>query len=249
MIRIAICDDSIASIEEVYNLVCQYACAHPENEFSVRRFHSVYDMLECIEDKTRHFNIYLLDILMPLLNGLDLGMQIRKTNAHAAIIYLTSTREYAFESFKTNPAGYLVKPVEREALFPILDRVCGQIEHMEDSIVLVRAKDGLISVRFNQIVYMEYVRHTIIFHLINGSTVCSMVMRESFTSFERNHVYGPRFIRPHASYIVNMDYAQSMTNTKFVLKGGEVPISKRVYAQVKRRYMEYMLSRNEVSVL
>ena len=162
MIRIAICDDDITSIDEIYRFVCAYASTHPTIEFAVRRFHSVYDILECLESKARNFNIYLLDILMPILNGIELGMQIRKSDAHAAIVYLTSSQEYALESFKTNPAGYLVKPVKQEAIFALLDRLCGQFERLKDSQVLVRTKDGLVNLHFHQIfLFSHYIKHSI----------------------------------------------------------------------------------------
>lgn len=250
MIRIAICDDDITSIEEIYGLVCAYASTHPTSEFVVRRFHSVYDLLECLESRARSFDIYMLDVLMPILNGIELGMEIRKNDAHAAIVYLTNSQEYALESFRANPAGYMVKPVTREALFTMMDRISAQLERTKDSQVLVRTKDGLVNIRFHQIVYAEYVRHAIAFHLANGATVTSMVMRDSFADFEEKHLEDKRFIRPHASYIVNMDYVKSLTSAKFVLiDDSEVPISKRVHAQVKREYMDYMLTKSEVSLL
>ena len=128
MIRIAICDDDIPTLESVYTLVKAYADAHPEIEFLIRRFHSVYDLLECLENRERNFHVYLLDILMPLLNGIELGVQIRKNDMHAAIIYLTTSPEYALDSFQVSPSTYLIKPVEKDSLFTALDRCCGQIQ-------------------------------------------------------------------------------------------------------------------------
>lgn len=250
MFRIAICDDDIPTLESVYKLVKAYADAHPETEFLIRRFHSVYDLLECLESRERNFHIYLLDILMPLLNGIELGVQIRKNDMHAAILYLTTSPEYALESFKASPVTYLIKPVEQEPLFAALDRCRSQLQQTMDTHVLVRVKDGLTNIRFYQIVYAEYLRHAIVFHLSGGRTVQSMVLRESFTAFAQKYLADPRFIRPHASYIVNMDYVQALTANDFELTdGSSIPISRRVYSQIKKMYMDYLLTGNEVSLL
>ena len=116
--------------------------------------------------------------------------------------------------------------------------------------MLVRVKDGLTNIRFYQIVYFEYLRQTIVFHLTGGQKVTSMVLRESFTSFAQRYLADARFVRPHAAYIVNMDYVQSLTASGFELTDGStIPISKRVYSQVKKLYIDYLLSGNEVSLL
>lgn len=250
MIRIAICDDDIHSLEDIYLKVNQYATEHPETDFFVRRFHSVYDLLECLDSERCTFHIYLLDIVMPLLNGIEVGLQIRKSDTHAVIIYLTLSPEFALESFKTSPLSYLIKPIGQQELSSALTRAIDQLQHTLESQVLVRTKEGLTNILFNQILYVEYQRHSIVFHLSGNRTVSSMVLRESFTTFFENYLSDPRFLRPHASYAVNMDHVQSLTSSCFELKDGtQVPVSKRIHTQVKRKYMDYLLSRNEVSLL
>lgn len=250
MIRIAICDDDIGNLEYCYRLASEYATAHSEREFFLRRFQSAYDMVECLESRASNFHVYILDILMPMLNGIELGAEIRKNDAHAVIVYLTSSPDFALESFKTSPANYLVKPVTREVLFDTLDRVCGQLQDTTKGYILLRTKDGMINVRLHQIIYAEYARHAITLHLVDGRSLTSMVLRESFTSLANKYLSDPRFIRPHSSFIVNMDHVWALTPASFELADGlTIPISKRVLSQVRRQYMDYLTSKNEVSIL
>jgi DNA-binding NarL/FixJ family response regulator len=56
-------------------------------------------------------DIILLDISMPLLNGLDAARQLRKLVPESRLIFLTmhATPTYATEAFKVGAAGYLIK--------------------------------------------------------------------------------------------------------------------------------------------
>lgn len=56
-------------------------------------------------------DIVLLDISMPLLNGLDAARQLTKLVPESKLIFLTmhATPTYATEAFKAGAAGYLIK--------------------------------------------------------------------------------------------------------------------------------------------
>ena len=56
-------------------------------------------------------DIILLDISMPLLNGLDAARQLRKLVPESKLIFLTmhATPTYATEAFKAGASGYLIK--------------------------------------------------------------------------------------------------------------------------------------------
>lgn len=250
MVRIAICDDDIRTLEEIYAMVNRYVEAHVDTAFFVRRFHSSYDLLECLENPQRCFHIYLLDIVMPLFNGLDVGRQIRAIDHHAVIIYLTTSGEFALESFSVAPMQYLMKPVTYEKLEPVLQSAMERVHQSVEANVLVRIKDGLYNLRYCQIVYLEYINHTIVFHLVDGQILSSMAIRESFSSYISTYMDDPRFIKPHASYLVNMDHVQSLIGNEFIMVGGtNLPISKRMISQVKRRFIDYITQKGDLAAL
>ena len=62
------------------------------------------------------YDLYLLDILMPCLSGIDLAQKVRERGENSEILFLTVTREYAVEAFAVKASGYLVKPVRRKTL-------------------------------------------------------------------------------------------------------------------------------------
>jgi DNA-binding LytR/AlgR family response regulator len=87
--------------------------------------------------------------------------------------------------------------------------------------------------------------HTMTYHLTTGKTLTTMVLRESFTDFTEKYLRDPRFIKPHASFVLNMDQVQVMSTKEFEMVDGEaVPISKRAYTQVRKQFMDYILLRH-----
>ncbi len=250
MIRIAVCDDEINTLEGIGHMILEYAHANPQLGITLRRFHSAYDLLECQDSREQSFHIYFLDILMPLMDGIEVGRQIRKMDDQAIIIYLTASADYALDSFKVSPFQYLVKPIDRNKLFGVLEKACTKIKLATDAKVLVRVKGGLACILYHQICFIEYMNHTMTYHLTNGKTLTTMVIRESFTDFTEKYLQDMRFIKPHASFVLNMDYVQVMTSKDFEMMGGEtVPISKRAYTQVRKQFMEYMLTKNTDTVM
>ena len=78
-------------------------------------FTNATDLLETIP--VHHFDLLLLDILMPGITGMDAAREIRQTNSTIPIIFLTSSSEYAVESYRVNAADYLLKPLDADKLF------------------------------------------------------------------------------------------------------------------------------------
>lgn len=56
-------------------------------------------------------DLILLDIGMPLLNGIEVARQIKRTNPHVKLIFVTmqADREYVREAFEAGASGYVLK--------------------------------------------------------------------------------------------------------------------------------------------
>ena len=63
-------------------------------------------------------DLILIDVWMPLLNGLDAGGQIKKTLSTAKLVYLTMNPdpEVAAEAFARGASGYLLKTCDAEEM-------------------------------------------------------------------------------------------------------------------------------------
>ena len=118
--NIAICDDDNQCSGMLNILLKEYASRKNITNLSVSIYTDGHDLLDALqEDKS--FDVCILDIVMPAVSGIDLGIKLREIGYNGIIIYLTSSREHALDSYKVKAFNYILKPVIPEELFSTLD--------------------------------------------------------------------------------------------------------------------------------
>jgi Response regulator of the LytR/AlgR family len=183
------------------------------------------------------FDLIVLDILMPGMTGIEVAEQIRKTNNGCKIIFLTSSPEFAVNSYKVDAFYYLLKPLQKQELLSILDKALISIQEEQSKSVVIKGKSGLTRIPIHMIMYVESVKHTLNFHLRGGETTsCYAKMAE----FREYLLADGRFVQCHQSFIVNMSLIAQINNQYFVMQDKTlIPISRTLYPQVKKSYIGY----------
>lgn len=241
MLQIAICDDQIQELNEVTTLLAEYARLHPEAALELRPFQSGHILLEYIRAQGS-FPIYLLDVMMPDLDGLALGAVIREDDPDAVIIYFTSSPDYAVDSFSVQASGYLLKPIERATLFAQLDRVLNKLS-WEQGVLTMKTRDRVSLIRPSDIRYVEGTNHTAIFYLSRERTVTA-TKRGSFHEAVAPLLNDERFLRVGTSFLVNMLYVDSMEQGCFLMQeGGKILIPRLKRRDVQKQFLEFILKR------
>lgn len=245
MIRIAVCDDMRAELEEILQIIRTYADRHPAREIQVQAFSAPYALMSTVENG-QHHDIYILDIVMPHISGIELGRRIRAHNSACAIIFCTVTPEYALESYCVQAQNYLVKPIRPAALIQSLERALTQLDHEHAAGIRVHTPQGQSFLPFYQIVYLELSERRILFHLTGGETVRTLLLRGSFEVALADLLAQPRFLQPHKSFVVNMEHIARQQSDSLVLDSGDrVPISVRRRSAVLRQYFNYLALRQK----
>ena len=163
MIKIAFCDDDLSVLNDLQILLDQYRVTHNQVlEYSA--FHSPLDLLAAIERGLR-FDILFLDILMPGQNGIETAEEIRKYDNNVKIIFLSSSREFAVQSYHVSAFFYQLKPILEESLFRVMDSVLEVCEKEQTSSLILRCKTGITRVEPRQIEYCEVLHRTLFIHL------------------------------------------------------------------------------------
>lgn len=241
MLRIAICDDNVHELENTYHLVSNFTKSKEDKDFYVRRFQSPCALFKCI-DLESPFHIYILDVIMPLMDGIDVGTKIREEDENAIIIYLTTSPDYAVKSYRVFAFQYLMKPVEQGELYTILKKAIEKIHFETTQNLPVKTKNGITAVRYHTIMYIEYSEHMMKFHLSDGAMVTSVITRQPFHTAAQDILKDYRFIKPHVSFVVNLSFVSDITNRDFVMKDGlRIAISKNIYTEVKKQYIDFLL--------
>lgn len=113
-----------------------YLCERLEGEPRVIGFSKTAAALESV--KSEHFDIALLDIDMPDMNGLTLAARIKEISPDTSVIFLTGYSQYALDAFKVHASGYLLKPVDKEELEKEITHAMLQSPKQQQSNIVIK---------------------------------------------------------------------------------------------------------------
>ena len=240
MINTAICDSSQAELKTT-GLMIQNWMKHSGVKGKIESYLSSVTLAEEVKHGAR-FDLFIMAVVMPKLDGIALGKLIQKTLPNAEIIYITNSREYALEAFENKALQYLIKPVQEEQMIDALNQAQTLIKISQaKEIINIKSKTGLCTVRIPEIMYVENVLRTPYYHLENGVTIQGLVNRGTFDQAIAPISTLPGFVSPHKSYWVNMAYIRVVVSGKLMLSNREeLPISRARAAALNRRYAKYL---------
>ena len=239
--RLAICDDDPVELQRIKNTVAQFIKSKlHEYAISMDVFAKGDDLLRSIQ-KQGGYDLIILDILMPGMNGIELAQKIREDGDGCRIIFLTSSPEYAVDSYKVNAFYYLLKPFSEGELASLIGRVLQTMEDEHDSSIVIKAQGKIIRLRLSALRYVESANHNVNFYLRDESSISCF---GSLNEFHDVLLTDKRFVKCHKSFIVNMDHVTGISGHEFSLAGDmRVPISRNVYQQVKGTYFDYFFDK------
>ena len=235
--NIAICDDEILFTRELSSLLTHWA---EKNDFSLTLYpySNGDDLLTAL--RTIPVDLIFLDIIMPLLNGIDTAKEIRSMGLTVPVIFLTSSREFALDSYDVKAFHYLLKPVNTLKLFSVMDDFF-KTYHVPAKIFVAHTADGFCSITLNDVDYLEAQNKQVLVCLSNGTT---LKIRELFAKCEGIFTPAKGFFKCHRSYIVNLSHIKQFTRTMVTTGISSVPISRNNYSAFKDAYFSYMFDSN-----
>lgn len=231
--RVVICDDIQKDMETIRTALDTYASAHPEYHVEIDEYNAAADVLRRMEKEA--YDIALMDICMPGVPGTDAAEEMLAKYPEMSVIFLTTSNEYAVEAFAMNATHYLLKPFTQEQFDAALDRA---IKKTEDQVLLsLDCVDGVYRVRISEIVSIESQNHYLLLGLSSGETLkIRMKLSQMFDEIQKY----PEFIKIGASYVVNLNFARSITGNNIEMQSGtKIPVPRRSVEEVQRAYMEY----------
>lgn len=238
MLKIAICDDNIDELSNVVNLINLYRVSR---NFSCEytAFSNGFDLISVLE-KGKQFDIYCLDIIMPGFMGIDVAKEIRSFDKTAPILFFTSSPEFALESYSVKAINYVLKPISKEKLFFTFDEMLEQLKiEKEENAIVVKSTDGIQKMLISSLVFAEVVGRNVLYHLNSGKIIECI---ESFSSACDKLMKYNCFLKTHRSYIINMQYVDTIENDKVILQNtSAVPIAQGKTKDIKQKYLNYQM--------
>lgn len=208
-------------------------------------FQSPLELISKIEQGIR-FDILFLDVLMPDENGVDTASEIHSYDKNVKIIFLTSSAEFAVQSYMVNSFFYQLKPICTERFFHLMDNVVSQCKKEQASRLILHCKNGIAQIKPSQPEYCEVIHRTLFIHLASLEVLeCSGSLNE----LARQLVPFGNFLRPHRSYLVNLEYIQNLSYRSIIIScQAEIPIPRGKYNDIKNTFLEFAFINKQVTI-
>ena len=178
---------------------------------------------------------------MPGLDGIQTGQRLRELGNGGEIVYLTTSPDYAVDSYSVGAFFYLLKPIEKERLFEVLDAAVEKLDDRRRKAVLVATRDGPRRILLDQILYVERVGRGLRYYCSGGATD-SMSLRVAFHTAVEQLLADPRFCQCGSSFAFNLQHVAGVRGQEVLLdNGGTVAIPRASVPAFKHAWGSFWL--------
>ncbi|MBO5071225.1 MAG: response regulator transcription factor [Roseburia sp.] len=231
MYHIAIVEDDAGFAAQLQIFFNQY---QKENDvpFKISVFH---DGAEILEDYRPLYDLILLDIEMPKVNGMEAAGQIRRMDSDVVLVFITNMATYAIRGYEVGALDFIMKPVTYYTFTMKLTRALKRVKQRDRQQILLTLPDGVKKLETGQIYYVEVQNRLLHYYTKDGE----YVVRGTMASAEE--MLAPySFVKCNHWYMVNLKHVSEVRNNTAIVGGYALEISRRNRTTFLKALTEYM---------
>ena len=218
MYRVGIVDDEPVSRQLIRGYLERF---QRENgaDFAIEEF---ADGSELTASYRPRFDIIFLDVKMENLDGFSAARMIRETDPEVVLVFVTNMAQFAIKGYEVDALSYLVKPVPYFAFSENLKRSLERISK-KDQHILVNVSGELLKLDLAKLIYVESVKHNLIFHLSDATTLQTTGTLKALT----DQLEPAGFYRSNSFLLVNLGHVEGFADNETRMTNGEsLPVSR-----------------------
>lgn len=233
MLKIAICEDELKQ-QEILEQYIDKILTEITKDYEILTFISGEELLE---NYPENVDIFLLDIKMDKLNGMEIAKKIREIDKkEVEIIFTTSLVKYIQDGYEVRAYRYLLKPIKFDDLKKHLTSCIKEINEKKENYIVVNGKNDVYKINISHITYVEIQNKDMTIHTIDKDYNIKMSIDKIEKELSRYN-----FFRCHKSFLVNISYIENIKQYIAILENkDEVPISRHRFKETKARFLSYI---------
>ena len=236
MIRIAICDDDAEMRQRIQKSV-RIILVEKHIVYQQKLFSGGDYLLYEIQEGA-HFDLVLLDIEMPGIDGISLANKIREKLSNCAVIFITSHSQYVYDSFKVSPFRYIPKQCFEEKIDEAISSVIVWIEDNVHRYYAVENQKGMQMIPIGDIINIwHYGKYAYIERKKGDSVKVRKTLKRIYAELPEGD-----FIWLDKGRICNLGQIMKVNGNEVVLLNGSLlSVSRDRVSEVKAQLRDYWL--------
>ena len=240
-LRVAVCDDEIVQQKVMQALLQKF---FEENDIlaEVKFYSSGQEYLKEKKSEILNTDIFLLDIFMPELNGIDIGKELKNIGAKGKIIFITAGNDFITEAFEIQAFSYIQKPVVYEKFSKVMSSVIKSFEKTRYmDIVVDREKQRIY---LDDVDYVETLgRRLVIYRQDKGVETYLSVKNFMDEYGEDDFLQISRYVAVSKSKIQRI-----VGRSLYLMNGRELLISEKYLPITRKLHIEYIHTKKVANV-
>lgn len=217
MIRVLIAEDDPRCYQELERFLDDYS-RETGRTFQITHYDNGEDLVERYRPE---FDLLLLDVDMPFLDGMTAAGHIRGVDPEVVIVFVTNLAQYAIQGYSVNALDYILKPLNYFSFSQRLTRCLRYVKKREEAYVTVSVKGGALKLEVGDICYIERLGHQLMFHTRDGIHASSSTLQQMEEALADRG-----FARRNKGYLVNLAHVRGVQDGCAVVQGDRLLISR-----------------------
>ena len=231
MYHIAIVEDEKEYQNQLKEYLVEYQKEH-DMEFQISVFS---DGAEILENYVPRYDIILLDIEMPKVNGMDAAEQIRALDESVVLVFITNMASYAIRGYGVGALDFVMKPINYYTFSMKMNRALKRAKQQEQKQILLTLPDGVKKLELKEIYFIEVQNRMLYYHTEGGD----YIVRGTMQSAEKEMAEYP-FAKCNHWYLVNLMQVKEVHKNMVKVGPFELEISRRNKTAFLKALTEYM---------
>ncbi len=233
MYRIAICEDDTTQRDYEKKLICRWA-KEQNYMIALDTYTTAEQFLFSHEDKPP-YDLFILDIQMGEMNGMELAAKLRSHGLDGAILFLTGVPDYAIEGYAVGAVRYLLKPIREEDFLSLLGTLYQNREKDAASCFILRQGNAARKIKLADILYAEARGH----YIYMKTTAGEEEWKDSFSNLEDSLTQKDFFLLKRG-LLVNLSQVEQISRTNCTLGDGTtLPVARSKYKELNEAFIAY----------
>ncbi len=228
--KIAIVEDEAGQLSRLTGQISEYLRQRGVWDREIQGFSASRAFLAAFAPGV--WDMVVLDIYIDELNGVALARRIREQDENVALVFCTSSNEFAAQSYEVNARYYLQKPVTEQTLDAMFRRI--DLERMPQRRSVLLPDGHRILAR--QLMFTNYVNHVVTYY-IEGEEPHSVYMSHGEAEMLLHHSC---FYCANKGSIINFDHVDRVAEDSFLMRSGHtIPIPRRRIREARDAYNRF----------